>query len=618
MNNVLFALLHISMNDVLFILLHISTVMVLLLFVFLLNVKKKKQIHYIMLVNIILLLIWSLGYIFEAYFRAYFGFTNMLFVYIWNVGLCFTPLSLFLMGKVYANTKITIQKKYIILALPQVISYVVLITNSSHGLFFTYFSIDNSQIIYGPYFILHSTISYCYSFLGLYYLIRFSIKNSGFFSKQSILLAIGSSISVLTNILIITKIIEAPLYTTAISFSFAILFISIAIFRYQFLSISPIALRTIIDRISDSFLVINDEYVVIDYNKPMELSFKNITTIRIRKSILEIFKGTCLLNEENSIIDLIEISKQSGTSISAKKHIHEGQVDKYFDIEITPIISHKNYLGTIILFKDITESIRHLEAIEEKHLIMMEQERLASLGQLIGGIAHNLKTPIMSIAGAVEGLKDLVVEYEQSIGDTGVTVEDHHEIAAEMNTWLTKIKPYCSYMSDIIDTVKGQTVKFNTSLMIGFPVNEVVKRIELLLKYELIRHKCTLKTEINANSSLELYGDINSLVQVFDNIIINAIQAYEGKTGTIDLIIKEKDNSILFEVRDYAKGIPETIKDKLLKEMITTKGTSGTGLGLYMSSSTIKARFGGNMWFTSKEDGGTSFYIQIPNKMTLN
>jgi signal transduction histidine kinase len=101
---------------------------------------------------------------------------------------------------------------------------------------------------------------------------------------------------------------------------------------------------------------------------------------------------------------------------------------------------------------------------------------------------------------------------------------------------------------------------------------------------------------------------------VFDNIIINAIQAYDKKHGVIDFIIEDSDDSIIFTIRDHAKGIPENIKSKLLREMVTTKGKDGTGLGLYMSNSTIKGRFGGNMWFESTEGEGTTFFIQIPYK----
>jgi len=209
-------------------------------------------------------------------------------------------------------------------------------------------------------------------------------------------------------------------------------------------------------------------------------------------------------------------------------------------------------------------------------------------------------------------LRDLVDEYEKSIGDESVTIEDHHEIANEMRGWLDKIKPYTAYMSDVISAVKGQARNFDQTVMLSFTIEELIKRIELLMKYELIRFNCILKTSLNVEKSTEIYGDINSLVQIFDNIIINAIQAYEGRTGVIEFTIENEEDGILFAIKDYAKGIPENIKGKLLKEMVTTKGRNGTGLGLYMSYSTIRGRFGGKMWFESEEGKGTTFYIQLP------
>ena len=65
-------------------------------------------------------------------------------------------------------------------------------------------------------------------------------------------------------------------------------------------------------------------------------------------------------------------------------------------------------------------------------------------------------------------------------------------------------------------------------------------------------------------------------------------------------------------IRDYGKGMPDEVKNRLFKEMVTTKGKNGTGLGLYMSYSTIKGRFLGNMEFVSEENTGTMFVITIP------
>ena len=75
---------------------------------------------------------------------------------------------------------------------------------------------------------------------------------------------------------------------------------------------------------------------------------------------------------------------------------------------------------------------------------------------------------------------------------------------------------------------------------------------------------------------------------------------------------KKISQNIVFKIQDFAGGLPQKVQDKLFKEMITTKGKNGTGLGLFMSYSNIKAHFNGNMDFETEKGKGTTFYIRIP------
>ena len=255
----------------------------------------------------------------------------------------------------------------------------------------------------------------------------------------------------------------------------------------------------------------------------------------------------------------------------------------------------------------------HIEQIRNNQDLLIEKERLASLGQMIGGIAHNLKTPIMSIGGATEGLQDLVNEYDNSIDDPEVNSKDHHEIAKDMYTWISKIKTHTSYMSDVITAVKGQAVALSGDDVETFTIEELIKRVNILMRHELKSAVINLNYIINVKSNLELKGDVNSLVQVINNMISNSIQAYDGKKNeNIDLIIDKYNSNLVISIKDYGPGLPENVKNKLFKEMITTKGKNGTGLGLFMSYSTIKGHFNGNITFESEPEKGTKFNIIIP------
>jgi len=277
--------------------------------------------------------------------------------------------------------------------------------------------------------------------------------------------------------------------------------------------------------------------------------------------------------------------------------------------------------GIFMTMKELTKEYNkisnltksHVLQIEKSQDILVEKERLASLGQMIGGIAHNLKTPIMSISGATEGLKDLTNEYRISVGDVSVTLEDHQEIANDMEEWINKIKTHTSYMSDVITAVKGQAVTMSEEQAVSFNLDELVKRINILMRHELKNALIDLEIQMKANPNAILKGNINSLVQVINNMISNSIQAYEGKPEqNIDLIVDRDENNLFISIRDYGCGLPDKVKDKLFKEMITTKGKNGTGLGLFMSYSTIRAHFNGNVTFETEKGKGTIFHIALP------
>ena len=133
------------------------------------------------------------------------------------------------------------------------------------------------------------------------------------------------------------------------------------------------------------------------------------------------------------------------------------------------------------------------------------------------------------------------------------------------------------------------------------------------MKHELKNAIIYLNISLKTDENTIIHGDVNSLVQVINNMVSNSIQAYEGKTEqTIDLIVEKEDNNLLISIKDYACGLPDKVKEKLFKEMITTKGKNGTGLGLYMSYSTIKAHFNGNITVDSELGKGTTFTITLP------
>ena len=343
------------------------------------------------------------------------------------------------------------------------------------------------------------------------------------------------------------------------------------------------------------------------------IGFKYTTT---NVEIMTYFVGISIAAIIVYIIILLIWAKNISKNISeiSNRLTEISKKDNVINESPLPLLSNDELGDLTIAFNKIQHLTQeYITQIKDTQESLMESERLSSLGQLIGGIAHNLKTPIMSIAGAAEGLNDLIKEYDSSIDDPTVNSQDHHEIASDMSTWIEKIKNYTEYMSDIITAVKGQAVVMSNEDDINFTISELVKRVTILMKHELKNAIINLNTDIKVDENLTLNGDVNNLVQVINNMISNAIQAYNGKENeSIEFTITKDSKNIIFSIEDHAGGLPDKVTDKLFKEMITTKGKNGTGLGLYMSYSTIKAHFNGNITFDTKKGKGTKFNIYIP------
>ncbi len=592
----------------------ITCIINIILITYLAKGKKKNQLQKVFICALSILVFWTIGLIMQITLSKPLHIEPIYFDYFIYIAICTIPIVVYFMGLIYENTKIEFKKKYLLLFIVPIISLIILWTNDYHHLFYEYYSVDFETNVYGPYTTIHNIYSYALIAIGVWHMLKMTIKNSGFFSKQSILIVLGVSVPVVVNILGTYQIIPMSIYITPITFTVTIICCAIAIFKFQFLGVTPIALQKIVDRISDGYVVLDENNTIIDFNKTFLDLFKlNPEEIRSKNFIKFLLQRKIDKRTITHIDKSIEKANQTNKTISFEQHF--AQIKKYFRVEITPINSDNNSLGTLFLLKDITQHKEDMETIKNNQEILMERERLASLGQLIGGIAHNLKTPIMSIAGATEGLEDLIKEYDQSIDNPQVNSQDHHDIARDMQSWIPKIRAHIEYMSDIITTVKGQAVALSNQEDISFTITELIKRVNILMKHELKNAYVYLNVLMNVDENLSLHGDVNSLVQVINNMISNAIQAYDGKRDqNIELEVNKKQNNIIISVRDFAGGLPKEVQEKLFKEMVTTKGKNGTGLGLYMSYSNIRARFGGDITFETEDGKGTVFNIIIPIK----
>ena len=251
---------------------------------------------------------------------------------------------------------------------------------------------------------------------------------------------------------------------------------------------------------------------------------------------------------------------------------------------------------------------------------LIQSEKMASLGELTAGIAHEIQNPLNFVNNFSEVSTELVDEMNEEIKKGNL--EDATAIAADLKQNLEKINHHGKRAGDI---VKGMLQHSRSSSGQKEPTDINALADEYLrLAYHGLRAKdksfnATMKTDFD-----ETIGTINIVPQDIGRVILNLItnafyavnekskQNVEGYEPTVSITTKKEGNKVFVSVTDNGNGIPQKILDKIFQPFFTTKPTGqGTGLGLSLSYDIVKAH-GGEIKVETKEGEGTIFIIQLP------
>lgn len=244
--------------------------------------------------------------------------------------------------------------------------------------------------------------------------------------------------------------------------------------------------------------------------------------------------------------------------------------------------------------RTVNELKNTLKELKETQIQLINSEKMASLGQLVAGVAHEINTPVASI----KSNNGIVAKLLGSIEDNELK---------EMLTDINEIdKEAVNRISSIVTSLK-KFVRLDEAELQEADINK-----ELDLTLELIRHETKNRIEVIKN-----YGEIpvikcfpNMLNQVFTNILINACQAIEG-SGKITITTEFKDKKLIVKIKDNGRGIPQNQLSKIFTAGFTTKGAGvGTGLGLAICSKIIE-KHNGEIIVNSEVGKGSEFIITI-------
>jgi len=249
-------------------------------------------------------------------------------------------------------------------------------------------------------------------------------------------------------------------------------------------------------------------------------------------------------------------------------------------------------IGSTAIIKDVTEKMEFESRI-------YNTEKLASIGNLAAGVAHEINNPLAIILGFTDLLKEKFEKGSQEFSDLSI-IEENANNAKKIVENLLGFARVTEGMTEIIDVVQS------------------IDTVTSIVKNTLITSKVELVTDIPRDLP-NIRGDSREFQQVIFNLINNAMAAMEVEGGTLTIFASEKNDWVNINIRDTGIGIPDRIKRRIFDPFFTTKQVGkGTGLGLSLCYGIVN-KYGGKLSFksVSNEDfpgrpSGSTFTVSFP------
>jgi PAS domain S-box-containing protein len=327
------------------------------------------------------------------------------------------------------------------------------------------------------------------------------------------------------------------------------------------------------------------------------------------------------VESEKKSKDMIDIALNRGTNRYEWIYIKKDKREFWAEIVLTKIrVKNENLIHVVIRNitnrKRLEASLKELNDTLEKRVeeqleknraqeqFLIQQSRLASMGEMIGNIAHQWRQPLNSLGTLVMELETKHY-YEDGVDDGFV------------DEFVDKCDTTLQYLSKTIDDFRNF---FQPSKEMSlFNIQKLLQEVEYIMQIPLSNNDISLYIECSVDIEINSYK--NELKQVIINIINNAKDALKESDNSkkehfIRLKVDDRSNSILLSIIDNAGGVPEEIIDKIFDPYFTTKFKSqGTGLGLYMSKTIVESSMDGVLEVTNSTDGAI-FTIEIPKQMS--
>ncbi|MDA7848151.1 transporter substrate-binding domain-containing protein [Sulfurospirillum sp.] len=256
-----------------------------------------------------------------------------------------------------------------------------------------------------------------------------------------------------------------------------------------------------------------------------------------------------------------------------------------------------------------------LDSLKETQKKLIEAEKMASLGGLVAGVAHEINTPIGIGLTGITHFLHITEEIKNKYKLNNISQEEFEDYLADSFTLAAQINTNLKRTAELVKSFKQISIDQTHEEIREFNVKDYMN--EILLSMNNILKKTNLKIELICKNSLTIKSYAGAFSQIITNLIINSIKHgyLKRENGNITIEISKKDNYFMLVYKDDGKGISKDNLTKIFDPFFTTnrKG-GGTGLGLNIIYNIVTSKLEGSITCNSKENMGVEFIIKFKEK----
>jgi signal transduction histidine kinase len=256
------------------------------------------------------------------------------------------------------------------------------------------------------------------------------------------------------------------------------------------------------------------------------------------------------------------------------------------------------------------------ERLKEEQQAALEAEKMASLGRMVAGFAHELNTPVGVAVGAASQTKDLLAELGNMLDSDEISEDALRDQLAVLGETTGLALDNLRRAASMVQSFKRTAVDQASEAEREFDLAEVIEDVEKALHGEFKRTK--IRIETRCPPGLRLYGPPGVLVQLLSNLMQNSrIHGFADGTrpGTIRIDVDADPHRVRIVFADDGVGIDPATLERVFEPFYTTRrGSGGSGLGLYIAYNLVTRGLGGTIACESLPGKGTRFVIELPRR----